>query len=398
MNERKVINMSKKAMVLLSGGLDSATCLGIAVTQFGADNVVAVSAQYGQKHIHEVSCADDLAHYYNVRHEFLHLSNIYQFSNCSLLSSSTESVPDGSYEEQQKSSNNDKVSTYVPFRNGVLLSAVAALAQSIYPDDEVDVYIGIHKDDAAGNAYADCSVEFADAISEAISIGTYRKVRIVSPLVNMNKAQVVKKGMELGVPYRLTTSCYKGGEKACGKCGTCIDRINAFKANRIADPIEYEIEIDWNEKGSANTSFSLCSQETACKLIEQSKAGEIDIRDYWSVGDTRSIPYPEFVPRSMYPSDDIVVEIDKITNPGVDQTVELVLKSICGYPAPNLVPSHTVEFVRSALSQYFGRSIQSISGYDETKSKGQWSTIYDKATNKYRFRSVVKSVGANTDI
>ncbi len=232
--------MSTKAIVLLSGGVDSTTCLGIAVDRLGSDNVLAVSARYGQKHSREMKCSDNLAAYYKVRHEYLDLSDIFKYSNCSLLSHSTEEVPEGTYAEQQKSSGQDMVSTFVPFRNGVLLSCVAALAQSLFPDDTIGIYIGIHADDAAGNAYADCSLDFSEAMANAINIGTYNKIGLIAPLVNMNKAEVVKTGLELKVPYHLTTSCYNGRDKACGRCGTCIDRINAFRANNAIDPIEYE--------------------------------------------------------------------------------------------------------------------------------------------------------------
>lgn len=128
------------------------------------------------------------------------------------------------------------VSTYVPFRNGLMLSAVASMALSLYPDDDVDIYLGAHADDAAGNAYADCSEEFTSAMTEAISLGTYGKVHVKTPLVKMNKAEVVKTGLSLKVPYELTWSCYNGGDKPCGTCGTCIDRAKAFAANGIQDP------------------------------------------------------------------------------------------------------------------------------------------------------------------
>ena len=117
-----------------------------------------------------------------------------------------------------------------------MLSAVAALASSLYPDDEVDIYIGAHADDAAGNAYADCSFEFNYAMGEAIRIGTYKMVNVKAPFVEKNKAEVVKTGLDLGVPYELTWSCYNGGDKPCGKCATCIDRAKAFAANNVADP------------------------------------------------------------------------------------------------------------------------------------------------------------------
>jgi 7-cyano-7-deazaguanine synthase len=230
----------KKALVLSSGGVDSTTCVGIAVKDVGSENVSTVSVFYGQKHNKELECADKVAEFYNVKHYVLDLSNVLQYSNCSLMKNSTEDIPMMSYAEQIEKNGEGKVSTYVPFRNGLMLSSVAALAQSIYPDDDVDIYLGAHADDAAGRAYADCSEEFTSAMNTAIVIGTYGKVRVVAPLVNLNKAGVVKLGLSIGVPYNLTYSCYNGREKACGRCGTCIDRLNAFKANGVKDPIEYE--------------------------------------------------------------------------------------------------------------------------------------------------------------
>lgn len=226
----------KKALVLSSGGVDSTTCVGIAVKDVCAENVSTVSVFYGQKHNKELECADKVAEFYNVKHYVLDLSNVLQYSNCSLMKNSTEEIPMMSYAEQIEKNGEGKVSTYVPFRNGLMLSAVAALAQSIYPDDDVDIYLGAHADDAAGRAYADCSEEFTSAMNTAIVIGTYGKVRVVAPLVNLNKAGVVKLGLSIGVPYKYTWSCYAGGDKPCGHCGTCIDRAKAFEANRISDP------------------------------------------------------------------------------------------------------------------------------------------------------------------
>ena len=226
----------KKALVLSSGGVDSTTCLGIAVKDVGSENVSTVSVFYGQKHNKELECADKVAKFYSVKHYVLDLSNVLQYSNCSLMKNSTEDIPMMSYAEQIEKNGEGKVSTYVPFRNGLMLSAVAALAQSIYPDDDVDIYLGAHADDAAGRAYADCSEEFTSAMNTAIVIGTYGKVRVVAPLVNLNKAGVVKLGLSIGVPYKYTWSCYAGGDKPCGHCGTCIDRAKAFEANGIADP------------------------------------------------------------------------------------------------------------------------------------------------------------------
>lgn len=233
--------MSRKAIVLSSGGVDSTTCLGLAVKELDNTNVVSVSVFYGQKHSRELECAKAIATYYDVSHVEIDLSDVLKYSDCSLISGSSQAIPMKSYADQIAENGEGKVSTYVPFRNGLMLSAVAALAQSIFPDDEVDVYLGAHADDAAGEAYADCSPAFTDAMGQAIQIGTYGKVKLAAPLVNMNKAQVVKTGLEIKVPYYLTYSCYLGGDKPCGKCGTCIDRANAFAANGISDPALTEV-------------------------------------------------------------------------------------------------------------------------------------------------------------
>jgi 7-cyano-7-deazaguanine synthase len=229
-----------KALVLSSGGVDSTTCIGIAVKEFGKENVSTVSIYYGQKHNKELKCAERIAEYYDVKHYVLDISTIMRYSNCSLLSHSTEEITQGKYSDQIAQSETGRVSTYVPFRNGLMLSSVAALAVSIYPEDIVHIYIGAHADDAAGNAYADCSKDFTDAMHQAIKIGTYEKVLVEAPLVNMNKAQVVSTGLSLKVPYNITYSCYEGRDKSCGKCGTCIDRREAFIQNGTEDPIEYE--------------------------------------------------------------------------------------------------------------------------------------------------------------
>ncbi len=223
----------ERALVLSSGGVDSTTCIGLAIERFGKDNVSTVSVSYGQKHSKELDCAQNIADYYELEHYELDLSQIMRYSNCSLLSHSTEDIDSGTYEEQIEASSNGKVSTYVPFRNGLMLSSVAALAMSIYPNDITHVYLGAHADDAAANAYADTSKAFTDAMTLAIDEGTYHQVKVEAPLVEMNKAQVVKEGLRLKVPYSKTWSCYVGEEKPCGKCGTCIDAIEAFKINNI---------------------------------------------------------------------------------------------------------------------------------------------------------------------
>lgn len=229
----------KKAVVLSSGGLDSTTCLSIAIDRLGAENVSTLSVYYGQKHDKELECAQAVADYYHVKHYVKDISTVMDMSDCALLKTGTKEIKHESYADQIKEG--EIVSTYVPFRNGLLLSCATALALSIYPEDEVDIYYGAHADDYAGNAYADCSPEFSDAMNKAINTGSYGKVNVVAPLINLNKGGVVKTGLSLGTPYHLTWSCYEGKEKACGTCGTCIDRLEAFRLNGAEDPIEYEV-------------------------------------------------------------------------------------------------------------------------------------------------------------
>ena len=222
-----------KALVLFSGGVDSTTCLGIAVNKYGADEVLALSLYYGQKHSRELEAARKIAARYGVKHKELDLALIFADSDCSLLSGSTEDIPKESYAEQLKKTDGKPVSTYVPFRNGLFLASAASIALS---NGCTEIYYGAHSDDAAGNAYPDCSSDFNDAINRAIYLGSGEELRVVAPFIGMNKAQVVAEGLKLSVPYELTWSCYEGGDKPCGSCGTCRDRIAAFRANGMDDP------------------------------------------------------------------------------------------------------------------------------------------------------------------
>ena len=224
----------KNALVLTSGGVDSTTALALAIDKYGKDHVLALSISYGQKHSKEIEAAKAVAQHYSVEQLFLDLGLIFQYSNCSLLQQSTEDIPEESYAEQiEKSGGETPVSTYVPFRNGLFLSAAASIALS--RDCEV-IYYGAHADDAAGFASPDCSPVFNNAMNTAIYEGSGHQLRIEAPFVNKNKSDIVALGLRLNVPYELTWSCYEGGNKPCGKCGTCIDRAAAFAANGVTDP------------------------------------------------------------------------------------------------------------------------------------------------------------------
>ena len=232
---------NSKILVLLSGGIDSTTCLAMAIDKVGKENVEALNITYGQKHVKEINCARNIADYYGVNYALIDLKEVMKYSNCSLLEHSTEQIKHQSYSEQLKElGGQGTVDTYVPFRNGLMLSVAASYALS--KDCEL-IYYGAHADDSAGRAYPDCSPQFEFAMGEAIYEGSGCKVRMAAPLINFNKTQVVAEGLRLNAPYQLTWSCYEGKEKACGTCATCLDRKAAFEANKSADPIKYEGDI-----------------------------------------------------------------------------------------------------------------------------------------------------------
>lgn len=222
-----------KIAVLSSGGLDSTTCISLALDMYNKEDVCSIAFRYGQKHNKELECSEKIAQYYGIKHHVLDLTEIFKESKCSLISESVE-IEDGSYKKQIENSNGI-ISTYVPFRNGLMLASVASFMMSKY-DEEIVLYLGIHADDAAGNAYADCSEAFYESMNKAISIGTYNKVRIEAPFKSIHKSDIVAIGTKLKTPYELTWSCYKGGDRPCRTCATCIDRIKAFEVNGLVDP------------------------------------------------------------------------------------------------------------------------------------------------------------------
>lgn len=226
--------MKEKAMVLFSGGVDSTSCLGLAIERYGKECVVPLSIMYGQKHKKELEAARKILDYYELKGMELDLTPLFAYSGSSLLSHSTQDIPEESYAAQLQKQNGAPVSTYVPFRNGVFLASAASLALSVGCSC---IYYGAHQDDAAGSAYPDCSESFFAGMNSAVYEGSGKALRLEAPFIHCNKAQVVKEGLRLGVPYELTWSCYEGKERPCGRCGTCIDRQKAFEANHAADPL-----------------------------------------------------------------------------------------------------------------------------------------------------------------
>ena len=221
-----------RAVVLLSGGLDSSTCAAIAAKEYGPSEVVAVTLYYGQKHAIELRAACNVAKELRLKdHIQLRLPDIFTGS---ALTDTDKEIPTASYLESLQVG---AVPTYVPNRNMNFLAVATTLAMTMGADA---LYCGVHSEDAYNWAYSDTSPEFTGAMAAAIYISSYHKVRLVTPLQWMMKKDVVATAHALQVPVHLTYSCYRGGEVACGTCATCQSRLQAFKANGLIDPITYE--------------------------------------------------------------------------------------------------------------------------------------------------------------
>lgn len=220
-------------VVLLSGGLDSATTLGIADQEM--DELYVLTFSYGQKHDKEIQQAGKIGDHYSVEeHLFLDIP-LGQIGRSSLLRGGDD-IPEHVEEEIDEE---DIPSTYVPARNIIMLSYALSYAESKGADA---IYIGATAVDYSG--YPDCRPEFFDAFKNMAERGTKRGVEgdpvdIRYPLINMSKAEIIEKGDEIGVPLELTWSCYKGGEKACGQCDSCKLRLKGFEEAGLEDPIEY---------------------------------------------------------------------------------------------------------------------------------------------------------------
>lgn len=241
-----------KVFTLLSGGVDSSTTLAIAREEFPDALIECVTFNYGQRHLREMEAAQHVAAHYGADHVILDLSG---FLGGMLVDKgdSNEEIPNVSYAELPVGIS----PTYVSFRNGTMLSLLAARAQSWVMEMEKDnetrapeyrgnfsfeavLYCGVHADDGVRWAYPDCTPEFIGAMANAILVGTYNKVRLRAPLQYMNKTEVVSRGDGLGVPFKRTWSCYKGEDKHCGVCPTCRSRKEAFSTLKLnREDVEY---------------------------------------------------------------------------------------------------------------------------------------------------------------
>jgi 7-cyano-7-deazaguanine synthase len=215
-----------KTIVIYSGGLDSTVLVYDLLAK--GDVVKALSFDYGQRHSKETEFARRVANDLGIEHRIADLRTITPLIGGSSLTTPEVSVPDGHYTEE-----NMKV-TVVPNRNMIMLSVAAGWAISLRFDQ---VAFGAHSGDHT--IYPDCREAFAEAVHRALSLADWHQVRLVRPFVQMTKADIVTRGAELGVPFERTWSCYKGGNQHCGRCGTCVERREAFYLAGVADPTDY---------------------------------------------------------------------------------------------------------------------------------------------------------------
>lgn len=217
-----------KTVVVFSGGLDSTTLL---YHLLAADHVVrCLAVDYGQRHRErELASAGRIAAELGVTLRTLDLRSLVGFLGSNSLTDTTVNVPDGAYSPETMAS------TIVPNRNMVLLSVALSLAASTGCDA---VAFGAHG--GSYTPYPDCTPEFAAAMHAAAQTCNAPPLAVLAPFVNWSKAEIVKRGAALGVPWQKTWSCYKGAARHCGRCGTCVDRIAAFAEAGVDDPTEYE--------------------------------------------------------------------------------------------------------------------------------------------------------------
>lgn len=222
---KPIIKDMKDSVIILSGGMDSVTLL----YDRREDIALAVTFNYGSNHAKkEIECAKYHCEKLGIEHIIIPLDFMSKYFNSSLLNGS-EAIPEGHYQEENMKS------TVVPFRNGIMLAIACGLAES---RGLKFVFIANHAGDHA--IYPDCRPTFIESMSEAMAYGTYEHVKVGAPYTGLTKGQICAIGGNLGIDYTKTYSCYKGGDVHCGKCGTCVERKEAFEQAHITDPTKYE--------------------------------------------------------------------------------------------------------------------------------------------------------------
>jgi len=219
-----------KAVCLVSGGMDS--CVTAAIAKNQGYDIYAITFDYGQRNRKEIESAIKVASSLNAREHKIIKADLRIFGKSAL----TDDIDVPEFEEER----NEIPPTYVPARNTIFLSYGLAYAEAMDADA---VFIGANAIDYSG--YPDCRKEYIEAYQKVADLGTKRGVegnpiKIVAPVIGMSKGEIVKKGVELNAPFEHTWSCYKSGDKACGKCDSCILRLKGFEEAGVDDPIEYE--------------------------------------------------------------------------------------------------------------------------------------------------------------
>lgn len=218
--------MSKKVVVIFSGGMDSYTVLNKAIQD--GNSVFALTFNYGQRHVKEVDYAKAVCDRLEIPHKVIDISAINELIGNSSLTGDID-VPEGHYEEESMKQ------TVVPNRNMILLSMAIGYAVSLGAEA---VYYGAHSGDHA--IYPDCRPEFVFKMNEVAKIANYEAVEIVCPYIDVDKIGILTDGLVMDLDYSETWTCYNGREKACGKCGACQERLEAFAKNHVTDPLPYE--------------------------------------------------------------------------------------------------------------------------------------------------------------
>jgi len=228
------VTLVTRSVVLLSGGLDSTVTLAYALSK--GEEVIPITINYGQRHGREILAARDVAGYYGLREHVIMDLDLSNFSTSALISQEIDVPERISAEKIGK----EIPVTYVPARNIIFLSIAAGLCESVGAER---LYIGANAVDYSG--YPDCRAQFFRDFQRVLEVGTKtgvegKPVRIVTPIIDLTKAQIIKLGRDLNAPIHLTWSCYRGGEKACGRCDSCLLRLKGFEDAGLKDPIEYE--------------------------------------------------------------------------------------------------------------------------------------------------------------
>lgn len=218
--------MSESTVLIYSGGMDSTTLLYFLRSR--EYELKALGVNYGQRHIKELAAAETICRRLGIDLQLADLSNLKPLLQGSSLTSPEVSVPEGYYTDETMKQ------TIVPNRNMLLLAAAIAWAVSLNYES---VAYAAHAGDHA--IYPDCRPQFVEAMSRAAELAHYRPIRLLSPFIHMTKAEIVRTGHHLNVPFELTWSCYQGEDLHCGRCGTCSERAEAFALADVPDPTRY---------------------------------------------------------------------------------------------------------------------------------------------------------------